>query len=291
MNRYSSRSSKLGEQFLNAKLKGAVRYDRIAGYFCSFILEVAGEAIEAVQGKARVVCNSCVAPSDVAVAKIAMRGEWNDFKPEEAYASAGAVQRLKKLYELLKSGKLEVKVLPDSVYGLMHGKAGVITYADGSKTSFLGSMNETAAAFTVNYEMIWEDPDAASVAWVQAEFDAFWNNRYAVPLSEYIIEDVKRLTERRSVPLKDWRELEGDPIPSVAAEEPIYREQLGLWAHQKYFVSRAFAEHKRRGGARLLLADQVGLGKTVQLAMSAKLIALYDDRPILVIVPKTLLYQ
>jgi superfamily II DNA or RNA helicase len=291
MNRYSTRTGKLGDQFLNAKLQGAVSYDRIAGYFCSSILEVAGEAIEAVQGKVRVICNSGVMPSDVAVAKIAMRGAWNDFKPEEKYTSDGAVTRLKKLYELLKSGKLEVRVLPDDVYGLMHGKAGVIAYADGSKTSFLGSINETAAAFSVNYEMIWEDSEAASVEWVQAEFDAFWNNSHAIPLSEYVIEDVKRLSERRYVPLKDWRETKDDPIPSVAVEEPICREQLGLWAHQKYFVARAFEEHKHRGGARLLLADQVGLGKTVQLAMSAKLIALHDDNPVLIIVPKTLLFQ
>ncbi|MDR0999301.1 MAG: phospholipase D-like domain-containing protein [Clostridiales bacterium] len=291
MNRYSTRAGKLGEQFLNAKLQGAASYDRIAGYFCSSILEVAGEAIEAVSGKVRVICNSGVMPSDVAVAKIAMRGEWNDFKPEEAYTSNGAIARLKKLYTLLKSGKLGVRVLPDSVYGLMHGKAGVITYADGSKTSFLGSINETAAAFSVNYEMIWEDSEPDSVKWVQAEFDAFWNNSYAIPLSEYVIEDMKRLSERRCVPLKDWRETVDDPVPAVAVEEPIYREQLGLWAHQQYFVARAFGEHKQKGGARLLLADQVGLGKTVQLAMSAKLIALFDDKPVLIIVPKTLLFQ
>ncbi|MCL1876069.1 MAG: phospholipase D-like domain-containing protein [Synergistaceae bacterium] len=52
----------------------------------------------------------------------------------------------------LKSGKMEVRVLPDKIYGLMHGKAGVITYADGGKTSFLGSINETKSAFTTNYE-------------------------------------------------------------------------------------------------------------------------------------------
>ena len=133
MIRYSSRRTKLDEQFLNAKLKGAVSYDRIAGYFCSSILEVAGEAIEAIQGKARVICNSGLAPSDVAVAKLSMRQEWNEFKPEEVYATPGAVTRLRKLYELLKSGKLEVRVLPDKVYGFMHGKAGVITYPDGGK--------------------------------------------------------------------------------------------------------------------------------------------------------------
>jgi len=291
VNRYSSRTNKLGEQFLNAKLQGAISYDRIAGYFCSSILEVAGEAIEAIQGKVRVLCNSGLAPSDLAVAKLGMRQEWNEFKPEEVYATSGAMARLRKLYTLLKSGKLEVRVLPDAVYGLMHGKAGVITYADGNKTSFLGSINETKSAFTTNYEMVWEDNDPASIAWVQTEFDFFWGNPYAIALSEYVIEDVRRISERRSIPLQDWRETADEPIPAVAVEEPIYREQFGLWAHQKYFVARAFNDHKQRGGARLLLADQVGLGKTVQLAMSAKLIALYDDKPVLVIVPKTLLFQ
>lgn len=292
MNRYSSRNNRLGEQFLNAKLQGAVSYDRIAGYFCSSILEVAGEAIDAIQGKVRVICNSGLAPSDVAVAKLGMRQEWNDFKPEEVYATAGAMTRLKRLYELLKSGKLEVRVLPDAIYGLMHGKAGVITYADGSKTSFLGSINETKSAFTTNYEIVWEDSDPDSVAWVQQEFDFFWHNPHAVALSDYVIEDVKRISERRPIPLKDWRESDGgDAIPAVAVEEPIYRSEFGLWAHQKYFIARAFNEHKQRGGARLLLADQVGLGKTVQLSMAAKLISLYDDKPVLVIVPKTLMFQ
>ena len=35
----------------------------------------------------------------------------------------------------------------------------------------------------------------------------------------------------------------------------------------------------------------VGLGKTLQLAMSAMLMALTGDRPILVLAPKTLLWQ
>jgi len=294
LNRYSSRINKLGEQFLNAKLQGAVSYDRIAGYFCSSILEVAGEAIEAITGKVRVICNSGLSPVDVKVAahaKTAIRQEWNDYRPEEVYTTQGAIDRLRRLYTLLVSGKLEVRVLPDEIYGLMHGKAGVITYFDGSRTSFLGSINETKRAFTTNYEMLWEANAAESVDWVQAEFDAFWNDQHCVPLSDYVIKDIKRISERRLIPLKDWRETADDAVPAVAVEEPIYRNEFGLWAHQKYFVMRAFEEHKKRGGARLLLADQVGLGKTVQLAMSAKLIALYDDKPILIIVPKTLLFQ
>ncbi len=247
-----------------------------------------------VAGKVRIICNSSLAPEDVKVANLAnmrLKQEWCEYLPEEKYSSEPAAQRLKKLYALLSSGKLEIKVIPDEIYGLMHGKAGVITYKDGSATSFLGSINETKSAYTVNYEMVWEDNSAEAVTWVQQEFDYFWNNRYAVPLPYFIVSDIDRISKRVVISLHDWREDSGDIIPSVAVEEPVYRKEFGLWEHQKYFVERAFREHKQKGGARLLLADMVGLGKTVQLAMSAKLMALYGDKPILIMVPKTLLFQ
>lgn len=294
INRYSSRRSKLSQAFLNEKLKNAVSYDRIAGYFCSSILEVAGESIEKITGKVRIISNSSLNVEDVktaSYAKTKMKQEWCEYLPEEKYSDEKASLRLKKLYELLSTEKLEVRVIPDEIYGLMHGKAGVITYKDGSVTSFLGSINETKSAYTVNYEMLWEDDSKEAVDWVQEEFDFFWNSQYAVPLSDFIISDIDRISKRVVIPLKDWREDSDEVVPAVAVEEPVYRREFGLWEHQKYFVERAFRQHKEKGGARLLLADMVGLGKTVQLAMSAKLMALYGDKPILIIVPKTLTYQ
>ena len=291
--RYSSRHEKLDEAFLNKKLVKAKNYDRIAGYFCSSILEVAGEAIEAVSGTVRVVCNSGLSKEDVSVANHAqkMKQEWCAYEPEEKYTSDESVERLVRLHRLLVSGKLEVRVIPDEVYGLMHGKAGVITYDDGSKTSFIGSINETKSALRLNYEMVWEDDSQEAVDWVQSEFDFFWNNPYAVNLCDFVVEDIERISKRRIVPLHDWREHASDEIPAAAVEEPVFRKEFGLWEHQKYFVELAFREHQTKGGARFLLADQVGLGKTIQLAMSAKLMALYGDDPILIIVPKTLVFQ
>jgi hypothetical protein len=58
MQRYSSRRKGLDKDFINQKLKGAVSYDRIAGFFRSSILEVAGEALEKLEGTIRVVCNT-----------------------------------------------------------------------------------------------------------------------------------------------------------------------------------------------------------------------------------------
>ena len=293
MNRYSSRRYKLDQQFLKEKLKNAVSYDRIAGYFCSSILEVAGESIENVEGKVRVICNSGLLPEDVAVANYAqkMKQEWCEYSPEEKYTSPESSSRLSALYRLLSNGKLEIRVIPDQVFGLMHGKAGVITYKDGSKTSFLGSINETKSAYTLNYEMLWEDDSEESVKWVQDEFDFFWNSQYAVNLADFIVNDLNRISKRIVIGLKDWRENSDEVVPSAAVEEPVYRKEFGLWEHQKYFVELAFREHKKDGGARYLLADQVGLGKTLQLAMSAKLMALYGDKPVSIIVPKTLVWQ
>lgn len=294
INRFSSRKTDLGKQYIVDRLQGAVSYDRIAGYFCSSVLEIAGEAIASVKGKVRIICNSGLSPDDVEVAGLAaskIKQEWCEWEPEEKYTSEAEAERLQKLYVLLSSGKMEIKVLPDEIYGLMHGKAGVIAYEDGRRVAFIGSMNETKSALTTNYEIVWEDDSNSAVEWVQNEFDFFWNHRSAVYLSDFVVSDIKRIANRHPITLKGWREQENPEVAAVAAEEPVYRNEFGLWAHQKYFVMRAFEEHKTASGARLILADMVGLGKTLQLAMSAKLMALYGDKPILIIVPKTLLYQ
>lgn len=288
--RHSSRRTELSSSLLNERLNGAKGYDRIAGYFSSSIIEIAGESIERMEGKVRIVCNSGIDIKDVQTAKLAqnaMRREWCDFKPEELPSPE---ERFRRLYEFLSTGKMEVKVIPDSRFGLIHGKAGVITLSNDSKTSFLGSSNETKNGWKLNYELIWEDDSDEAVAWVQEEFDTLWNDPCAVNLSQFIVDDIERISKRFVYDsVEEWK-VQADSA-SVVLESPVYRQEFGLWAHQKYFVDLAFREHKKSYGARYVLADQVGLGKTIQLALSAELMALYGDKPILILVPKTLLWQ
>ena len=287
---YSSRRQPLDQGFIQQKLVGAVAYDRIAGYFRSSMLEVAGEALDQVDGEIRIVCNSDIEVRDVEVsrsaAQQAMRRSWCAGEPEKL--GEKSQQRFSRLYDFLASGKLEVRVLPDQAFGLIHGKAGVIRYADGRSTSFLGSVNESLTAWKLNYELLWEDDAEDSVQWVQEEFNALWGHPLAVPLSEFVIEDIRRIAHREKITLKAWRQ-EPDPAAGIV-ETPVYRKEFGLWAHQKYFVKKAFDAH-RRNGARFILADQVGLGKTVQLALSAMLMALEGDKPVLVLCPKPLMVQ
>lgn len=291
--RYSSRRERL-DRFLTTLLPGAHSYDRIAGYFRSSILEVAGDELElmAEGACARVICNSELHPLDVATAraaKDAMYREWCRDLPADVGPPLKA--RLTRLHDLLVGGRLQVRVLPDERFGFVHGKAGVLTRADGRQVAFIGSTNESRTAWTLNYELLWSDDSAEGVAWVREEFDALWSDPCAVELADAVVQDIGRMARRTYIPsVQRWRD-EPEPKPAeVAVELPIYRRENGLWAHQKYFVQRAFEAH-RHGGARLVLADQVGLGKTVQLALAAKLMALWGGGKVLVVAPKTLLGQ
>jgi hypothetical protein len=295
--RHSSRRIRLDQAVLNQRLDGAVSYDRIAGYFRSSLFEVAGEALTKVIGSIRIICNSDLDPQDLitaAAAQAALRRSWCAGKPEDA--PPAALPRYRALYEALTSKKMEVRVLPDSAFGLIHGKAGVVRRADGSATAFLGSVNESASAWKVNYELLWEDSDPETIAWVQDEFDALWNDARAVDLAccPFITQDVERIISRKVIEPADLQAI-ADPTAaaaSAAVETPVYRREQALWPHQKYFARLALERH-RLGGARLMLADQVGLGKTVRLAMAALLMALDDPDggPILVLAPKPLLQQ
>ena len=297
LQRHSSRRNRLDRAVLNQRLEGAVSYDRIAGYFRSSLFEVAGEAIAKVTGPVRIICNSDLDPKDLATAaaaQAALRRSWCSGRPEDAPPLA--MPRYRALYEALTSAKIEVRVLPDTAFGLIHGKAGVVRREDGSATAFLGSVNESASAWKVNYELLWEDNSPETVAWVQEEFDALWNDARAVDLAccPFIAQDVQRIIARRVIEPADLKAIADPTVVAAAAavESPVYRREQGLWPHQKYFARLALERH-RLGGARLVLADQVGLGKTIQLAMAALLMALDDPEggPILVLAPKPLLQQ
>jgi SNF2 family DNA or RNA helicase len=285
--RFSSRRQPLDHAFLSVRLKRAKSYKRIAGYFRSSIFELVGEEISAIS-KVQIVCNSELDAADVAVSKhvreTALKERWNE-APSEVEALLHR-ERYRRLHELLTTGRVEIRVVSkDRVF--VHGKAGVIEAADGSKICFLGSINETKSAFAQNYELLWEDSSQEGVDWVEQEFDALWRDAY--PLPDAIVEEIKRVADRVEVHLEETMPNE---LPAAAlVESPIYRggEQLQPW--QRSFVTMFLQHRETYGKVRLLLADEVGVGKTLSLAASAMISALLDDGPVLILCPSTLTLQ
>jgi hypothetical protein len=294
LRRFSSRRENLGHSVLRDQLRGASAYDRIAGYFRSSVLEVAGEEIEAVAGTVRVVCNAELNPEDIRAARAAaIVKEWMDVPPE----MDGLLNRprYRRLFDLLRSGKLQVRVLARDSAPFVHGKAGVIRKVDGTAMAFMGSVNETASGWSLNYEIVWEDHSAEGVDWVQAEFDDLWARGDELP--DAVITEIGRVAERSEYrDVAEWRaKVEAgevaDAAAAVAVEAPVYRDGERLYPWQKNFVALVQQHRHRHGKARLLLADEVGLGKTMSLGMSALVLALLDPGPVLLLVPATLTMQ
>ena len=271
--------------YLADRLANAKSYKRIAGYFRSSILELVGEEIAGIPD-VRIVCNSDLDVADIAVSKaaraISLKAKFNEGNAElEALLSR---DRYRKLYDLLRSGNVQIRVLPkEKVF--LHGTAGVIEGPAG-KTCFLGSINETKSAFASNYEILWEDPSPEGVAWVEEEFDALWADAFELP--EAIVEEIGRIADRIEIRFEDA----GKELPAATlAESPIYRngEQLQPW--QRSFVTTFLQHREAYGSARLLLADEVGLGKTLSLATASMISSLLGDGPVLILCPSTLTWQ
>lgn len=286
LKRFSSRTERLDTEFLAQALKGATKYFRIAGYFRSSIFELIGEEIAQIQ-EVKIVCNSELDVADFHVASFretAIKERWNDVDVEAE--SLLKKDRYRKLNNLLQSGNVEIRVVPkDRLF--LHGKAGSIHYPDGSRKSFIGSVNESKSAFSENYELVWQDDDEESADWVEEEFWALWEE--GVPLPQAILSEIQRVANRREVAVG---EIKPSEVPAAAlVEAPIYRagEQLQPW--QRSFVTM-FIEHRETyGKARLLLADEVGVGKTLSMATSALVSVLLEDGPVLILTPSTLTTQ
>src|SRR3972149_10625066 len=143
INRLSSRRQRLDHAFLSVKLQGAKSYKRIAGYFRSSIFELVGEEVADIP-RIQIVCNSELDAADVVVSKhvreTALKERWNE-APAEVEALLHK-DRYRRLYELLTSGRIEIRVVPkDRVF--IHGKAGVIEGGGGGQTPLLHPPHHT----------------------------------------------------------------------------------------------------------------------------------------------------
>lgn len=275
--RFSSRTHRLDQTILTKYLKQARRYHRIAGYFTSSLFEIAGEHLDDIE-EVRIVCNSDVRAEDIKIAKIQeskLLGRLNRV-PVEADALLNR-PRYKWLYQFLERHPQAICVAPDDFCGFVHGKAGVIELHDGRRIGFMGSMNETRPGWQANYEIVWSDESPEGVDWIQAEFEALWAQ--AVPLPRAVVQEVGRRARRVEIELGE----QPDPdslAPAALVESPMYREGLSLSPWQRAFVAECMKHLRWHGAVRLLIADEVGLGKTLAMATAALTLTLVHEQEI-----------
>jgi len=173
----------------------AERYDRLTGYFSATALALAARGIEGLalnNGSMRLVVGCTLGPEEVAAiekgeALRAAVGRRLTALPLEPGDDA-ARQGLEILAWLVEQGRLEVKVAvpcdgnrkPLTGTAIFHEKAGIVEDKTGQKVAFNGSLNETAAGWTANFESLnvftsWGDP--ARVVAEEEHFAKLWADK------------------------------------------------------------------------------------------------------------------
>ena len=212
---------------------------------------------------------------------------------------------------MIAQGHLDVKVaIPVGSSGIYHEKVGIITDEGGNRIAFSGSVNETAGGWLNNRESFkvhrsWREPEF--VDYDVDAFDKFWDPAgnpktirvYEFPeaarqkLLDFLPKDDRASTspflKTSAVPVEDHKLLPDEyrlVVWTFVGEAARLSNGLRAgettsavtpWQHQ----IRTYTRFIREWPCRLLIADEVGLGKTVSAGLilrQAMLLAWRSER-------------
>ena len=291
--------------FYSPALAESVAYDRDTFTFNARGLASAAAGLAGLlrnDGRVRIICEPKELSNDVRQAVIAGHEQalLDSVPPEDLTSITGDDIRAKNQLDiitwLVAQDRLEIRVaLPKSAgQGIFHAKTGIMTDADGNRISFDGSPNETEAGWGRNYERFhlfrsWAEPKR--VRDDTEHFLRLWNDQSAavhvMPLpeaySKHLIsvapkdnpagkqpsEPNKKINEdqpdNESRRHRYWQRIR-DAIRNDSATT-VATAPTTLWPHQAAFFNRHVDSP---GPDRLLIADEVGLGKTIQAGILLK---------------------
>lgn len=312
-------------------LARAVRLDRMAGYFTSHGLAYYARGLSGFVkggGRMRMVVGAKLAPEDVeaiesgsGLTDVTRRRLLHLF---EAPTGSVEVRRLEMLAWMVATGTLEIRVglardartghplASPEADGYFHAKSGVATDAHGGKIGWSGSNNDTAAALSANYEQFmvhrsWTGGQP-HIEWIEARFARLWENRdpdwITIPIPEAVERRLLEYTPPEAPGGEPLEEAERDAREAeqvVAAwlrDAPHLIEvgsRLGRatanirpWPHQHRVVEDVVAGFPDR----FLLADEVGLGKTIEVGLALRDLTLSGMvERCLILTPRSVLNQ
>lgn len=324
---YRNEDGDLIELFYNPALACAKQYDRLTGYFSADSLALAARGIEALianDGRMRLIVGLTLSPPEQAALsegydlrdQIAAKLCAVDLTPPDARAQNG----LEMLAWMIAQGHLDVKVaVPIGSTGIYHEKVGIITDEAGNRIAFSGSVNETAGGWLNNRESFyvhrsWREPEY--VDYGVSAFDLFWDPAskpktvkvYDFPeaarqkLLEFLPVDdhvSPRLLKRSPAEeahrlLPDeyrrilWTFIQEAPRLSKGIRVGEMTSAVTPWQHQIKTYTRFISEWP----CRLLIADEVGLGKTISAGLILRQAILAGlAKRILILTPKSVQIQ
>ena len=264
---YRSLLDNVIKDFYVPVLKQATMYKRAVGFFSSSaLLELSAGICGLVEngGKIQLIASPKLSAEDIEaindgikrrddVIEEALLRELRE--PQGRFEEA----RLNLLSNLIAAGRLDIKIAfleSDNAVGMFHEKLGLMYDSDNHIIAFSGSMNESANAFTTNYEAIdvftsWSK-DEDRVFSKQSAFNAMWNDYEpsirvldfpkinAAIIEKYKITDtIETFSEEEFLMKKpsheDKKETSiGPAVPEFVHMRPYQMDAINEWASRDY---------------------------------------------------------
>ncbi len=320
------------QRFYIPVLSRAVRLDRSAGYFTARGLALYAKGLAAFvknKGRMRLLVGAQLQAEDIQAIKEG--AELADVTRRRLLEMFGApqaeieVRRLEVLSWMVGAGTLEIKVglprnpqtgLPlaaSEAEGYFHAKSGVATDAHGDKIGWSGSNNDTVAAQVSNYEEFWvlrswEAGQAAHIEWIKNRFEKLWEDRDPDWITIRIPDAVEQRLLEYTPPEAPIVEPGEEEVPARIEREAVIAawlrdaphlievgKRLGRstaniqpWPHQDRVAEDIVAGFPDR----YLLADEVGLGKTIEVGLALRDLTLSGVvKRCLILTPRSVLIQ
>ena len=329
--KYTREDGDLVERFYVPALESAKRYDRLTGYFKAGALRLAARGVVGLvrnEGRMRLVTGCTLDRTEI---EAILEGERLRDQVERHYEmdpleppNAASADALELLAWMVARKYLDVRIAipcdanrdPISNDSIFHEKAGIIEDLDQDRIAWNGSLNETGAGWKRNWESInvyksW-DIERDRVDDEATNFQKIWtdqsNHVVVLDLPESARRDLLRYMPKDGLPKllgPDPPQIIDPPLPDRRSKVWAFiRKAPGLepigtrvgestapvtpWPHQV----RAFQRLHDRWPPKLLIADEVGLGKTIQAGLLLRQAWLAKKaKRILILAPRAVIRQ
>ena len=216
----------------------------------------------------------------------------------ESITSSLEKQRLVTVAWMIEDGLLDIKTADVIGDGIFHPKTLILADEHGDKIVAIGSPNETKSGLGGNFEQVmiaksWEIIDAVEVQ--ETFFDSLWNNKLEDTITLDITEETADLIKQGLGPFYYSAKSKLSSRTNLIETSSLMLSNFfvsgdipALYVHQE----RAVIDALSRWPVRVLFSDEVGLGKTFEVAATMSFMLKYCGiKRVLILTPKSVLKQ